>query len=261
MNIRDVRSLLQQQLEGSRKFIDGYPFPTESYFSQSNEDSILLWAEENLLNSDGPRLFLEIGVGDGTECNSILLKARGWRGAWVDIVQNDFAEATDYRDFHFFNCFVTMDSVSRILAEFREKFGAFPNFLSLDIDGNDYYILKEILKLHRPDIICVEYNPKFPPPIKFVMPYRENHVWAGDDFYGASLASIVELCASSQLSLIACSLNGNNAFFVQDDFLETKKLQMLTKSLEKIFRPSQYIFSNRSKHATSTETIRHILKD
>jgi len=260
-NIRDIRGLLHMQVERDDKFLRGHPFPSEGYFSQSNEDSILFWIEENLLKNCPSRLFLEIGVGDGTECNSILLKARGWKGAWVDFAQNEVVESFEYRDFQFFKRFVAVGDVSNILGEFREKFGDFPNFLSVDIDGNDYHILHEFLRFYRPEVICVEYNPKFPPPIRFIMPYKEDHIWTGGDFYGASLKSLEELCADFQFKLVACSLNGNNAFFVRHEFLEDEDLQVLLQSEESIFRPAQYIFSNRNRHATSKETIRHILKD
>lgn len=36
------------------------------------------------------------------------------------------------------------------------------DFLSVDIDGNDYWVTKELLKEYRPAAISVEFNPNFP---------------------------------------------------------------------------------------------------
>ena len=52
------------------------------FFSQNDEDGILLEILRRLEIS-GPSVFLEFGVDDGTECNTIILLAFGWRGVWV----------------------------------------------------------------------------------------------------------------------------------------------------------------------------------
>ena len=45
--------------------------------------------------------------------------------------------------------------------------------LSLDLDGNDIYILEELIKqIKQPSLIIAEYNAKFPPPIKFKIKYE-----------------------------------------------------------------------------------------
>jgi hypothetical protein len=52
------------------------------YFSQNDEDGILLEILRRIA-AQSPATFLELGVGDGTECNTIILLALGWRGAWL----------------------------------------------------------------------------------------------------------------------------------------------------------------------------------
>jgi hypothetical protein len=52
------------------------------HFSQNDEDGILLEILRRLDIVD-PRSFIEFGVGDGTENNTIILLAKKWRGAWV----------------------------------------------------------------------------------------------------------------------------------------------------------------------------------
>ena len=47
-------------------------------FSQSDEDGITIEILKRLKMGKG--FFLELGVGDGTENNSLLLLAMGWKG-------------------------------------------------------------------------------------------------------------------------------------------------------------------------------------
>ena len=57
--------------------------------------------------------------------------------------------------------------------------------LSCDLDGNDYWIAKDLLAHDiRPDIWVQEYNPLFPPQIKWTIPYDDNHVCKYDGYWG-----------------------------------------------------------------------------
>ena len=44
------------------------------------------------------------------------------------------------------------------------------DFLSIDIDGNDYHIW-ESLKNYKPKVICIEFNPTIPNEVYFIQPY------------------------------------------------------------------------------------------
>ena len=53
--------------------------------------------------------------------------------------------------------------------------------LFLLIDGNDFYITEKLLEYGlNPECFIVEYNGKFPPPIKYNMEYDENYIWRGE---------------------------------------------------------------------------------
>jgi hypothetical protein len=64
--------------------------------------------------------------------------------------------------------------------------------LSIDIDGNDYWIW-EAINCVKARVVVIEYNAKFPPDFEWVMPYNPDHIWDGSDNYGASLKSLVLL--------------------------------------------------------------------
>ena len=103
--------------------------------------------------------------------------------------------------------------------------------LSMDIDGNDYWLLKEILnKKNNFELIIVEYNPSFLD--KFItVPYdpvfsRHQKHYSGW-YHGASLNAFIKLLNQKNYVLIKTT-GGNNAFFVKKNSLNKFKFSELT---------------------------------
>ncbi|MBF0304584.1 MAG: FkbM family methyltransferase [Alphaproteobacteria bacterium] len=93
------------------------------------------------------------------------------------------------------------------------------DLFSLDIDGNDYHVLKALTRW-RPRVITLEYNAQFGPAGDYVMPYTPDHSgWPGNMAFGAGLKPLSDLCAEKGYALVGCSYNGVNAFYVRDDLL------------------------------------------
>ena len=92
----------------------------------------------------------------------------GWKGIWVG--GNDLAvNIKNNNKLRFYKNWITSDNIIEIikrgLGDFeKENF----DLISVDLDGNDYYIVKTILELKIfPSVFILEYNAKFPPPIDF----------------------------------------------------------------------------------------------
>jgi hypothetical protein len=100
------------------------------------------------------------------------------------------------------------------------------DFLSLDIDGVDYWIYKAIDSL-QPRVLVVEYNHLWGPERSVTVPYRPDFRATfgphGADYAGASLNAFVKLTRERGLRLVGCQAYGTNAFFVRkglgDDLL------------------------------------------
>ena len=186
-------------------------------YSQTDEDGIL--AEIFRRVGDGGRLFVEIGCGDGTENNTHALLLAGWRGTWIDAGREKIgriAASIPLRSerLHVVHAAVTRENAAGLVTD--EMRGAPElDLLSVDIDGNDLHVLREIVATVHPRVIVSEYNGKFPPPLALTMAYDPNHRWAGDDYHGASLQALADALAGYRL--VACNLSGANAFFVRDD--------------------------------------------
>jgi hypothetical protein len=196
-----------------------------SAYSQCDEDGIIA----HILGCIGSRTDLaktciEIGAGNGLENNTHCLMLQGFRGYWLDGNGGEIAQlrstlgGAEFPDLKVRNEFLTVPKVGAIIDDAINTLGKEIDLLSIDVDGNDLYFLTEALLFVRPKLIVVEYNPKFPPPIRIKIPYNEAHHWAGDDYSGASLMVFVDELKSYRL--VSCNLSGVNAFFVRSEFAD-----------------------------------------
>src|SRR5208337_3954514 len=131
--------------------------------------------------------------------------------------------------------------------------------LSVDLDGNDIYLLEEILRGDvAPKLIIVEYNAKFPPPIRWKMEYDEDHKWRYDDYFGASLASFNDLFNGYGYTLICCNFSGINAFFIRDDLLHN--FNDIPRDISDLFYGPRYYVHKAYGHKPSPKTVMQFLK-
>lgn len=82
------------------------------------------------------------------------------------------------------------------------------DFLSIDIDGNDYHVWKALEK-YRPKLVCIEFNPTIPTEVHFVQSANPAVQ------QGASLMAMVVLGKEKGYELVA--VHPFNAFFVRKD--------------------------------------------
>ncbi|HEX6202801.1 MAG TPA: hypothetical protein VF100_07350 [Thermoanaerobaculia bacterium] len=190
-------------------------------YSQSGEDGIV----REVLRRVGvaERAFVEIAAGNGRENNTVFLLAQGWSGLWVEgdpgkveQIEAGFGDWLASGRLRLSPEFVTAASVG----EAMERGGAAvePDLLSIDIDGNDYWLWKS-LGACRARLVVIEYNALFPPDMEWVMPYDPGHRWRRDTWFGASLKSLERLGRELGYRLVGCTFVGTNAFFVREDLV------------------------------------------
>ena len=196
-------------------------------FSQFGEDGIIQYLINNLNISS--KKFIEFGVENYTESNTrFLLENDNWSGLILDSsLQNiNFIKKQNYYwrfDVLAVHSFITPENINQILKDnnYEGKIG----ILSIDVDGNDYWILKAI-EIVNPDILIVEYNAIFGPEKSVSIKYKKDFSRPGEGLekliYGCSLAALTNLCKKKNYSLVCCNKNGNNAFFVKNDILNNK---------------------------------------
>lgn len=230
------------------------------YWSQSDEDGIL----EQILARTGPATngsFLEFGVGNGFECNSLALLARGWHGAWVSGQEISFEPFPGGRLF-FEQVWLTCDNIAETVAKVFENIeGSYANVdvVSMDLDGNDYHFAKILLESGlRPRVWIAEYNSRFPVGSDWVMTEKKDHKWAKDDYFGASISSFVKLFSDNNYFPVACSAQGSNIFFVENLFLD--RFVDCPKDINAIYQPPLYELAPNWSHKTSGQTLRDLTR-
>jgi len=229
----------------------------EKFFSQHDEDGILLEICRRVNLKRG--VFVEIGVGNGLENNSLILLMNGWQGVWLGAEPLAF-DAPDTGPLLFQQSWVTRETCCALVNHGLTALGqGQANMLSVDIDGNDLYVVEAILASGiAPDVVICEYNAKFPPPIRWSIRYDAGHRWDGTDYQGASLQSLIDVLGRFDYRLVACNVTGSNAFFVLNK--HASAFEDVPKAAEELFVAADYNWFFGRGHAPSPRTIARFLK-
>ena len=134
-------------------------------FSQFGDDGIIQFLIDKLEIDYEYQNFIEFGVEDYSEANTkFLLLNNNWSGLILDS-SNESIENIKKNNFFWkfeleaIKSFITKENINSIIANSninKKKIG----ILSIDIDGNDYWVWKEI-NVIDPLIVIVEYNSTF----------------------------------------------------------------------------------------------------
>lgn len=202
--------------------INDYEF---SIFSQNGEDGILDYIFEKIGTTN--KKFVEIGCGH-TENNSLyMISKRNFAGLLID------GGGWNVKAFNNFNKkrlksnniaikeWVTKENINDIISEYiidKEI-----DYLSIDIDGNDYWIWNSIT-CTSPRVVIMEYNASFGSQ-SITVPYNASFdvskfghppkfsYW----YHGASLKALYKLGLKKGYILLGTENRGVNCFFLRKD--------------------------------------------
>lgn len=184
-------------------------------YSQSGEDGVVGKILELLPARD--HWCVEFGAWDGLHLSNSrnLIEHHGYsavliegsRAKYQELVRN-YAARPNVHGINAFVGFTPADSLDVILrgTPIPKDF----DFLSIDIDGNDYHVWKATHE-YRPKLVCIEFNPTIATEVNFVQQADPAAC------HGASLAALTELGKEKGYELIA--VLEWNAFFVRSEFL------------------------------------------
>jgi hypothetical protein len=197
-------------------------------FSYANESQILARYIAELLPSGHNQTAVDIGAGDGIRwSNTYSLFLNGWQGVGIEFDSRKFVNlAQAYKYFtSVFACRnrATPDNIVALLNsyEIEKDFSV----LSLDIDGNDFWVLRAILGEFRPQLIVTEINEKIPPPIRFVVKYNPEFQLR-HHFFGYSMSMLDDLC--EEFGYVILELEYNNAFVAPKELAQGRGLDAET---------------------------------
>jgi hypothetical protein len=195
-------------------------------FSQTDEDGILLYLLS--LTNMVTRKAVEVCAGNGVESNTAnLIINHGYHALLLDGNARDVEEGRSfYRNNRntriwppqYVQGWVTRDNINTILTE--NHFQGEIDVLSLDMDGVDYWIWKELTAV-SPRVVVLEYQDAWGDEAALTVPYSESFQAVRfngyPDYAGATLPAFVKLGRSKGYRLVGCNQYGYNAFFLRDD--------------------------------------------
>ena len=202
-----------------------------SVYSQLVEDGILDYIC-SALGIDRPH-YLDFGAGDVCLSNGRwLLQSRGGAGVFVD-ARDDLSRTLSeselgvYTDSTSIQSFLDYENSPSILEEAKKRLEGVIDIFSLDLDGQDYWVLNSLLKLNA-KIIVLEYQAHLGPSLAITVPQSKvfdrtsaHFSWI---YYGASLGAFTHLLADRGYVLIGSNRQRTNAFFVQKDLVSSSPL-------------------------------------
>ncbi len=210
-------------------------------FSQWGEDGIIQYLINKLPIEN--KVFIEFGVSNYEEANTkFLLENDNWFGFVLDSSANNiyYIKNSDFYwkyDLLARELFITKDNIDPVISEYINcsGFNKEIGLLSIDIDGNDYYIWKSIKSINPVIVIC-EYNWIFGNKLQLTVPYDDNFLRTKKHYsglyFGASIQALYSLAKSKGYEYIGCTEAGNDAFFVKKEYAEKYIKELITTPVD-----------------------------
>ncbi len=242
--------LRRLQLDYRRALLAGEPLPSAwdtgfRVFSEFDEDGVALF----LLAVGGSptRRFVDIGAGDGVFASNTanLALNLGFDGLFIEADESRVRRGRRFYSRHpdtmvhppvFAQAFVTRENVNDLITE--AGFTGEVDLLSIDIDGNDYWVW-EALEAVKPRLVIAEAHPELGRE-EWVMPYDpqfDAHSAPAGTWMGASPAAMLRLAERLGYRPVAANVYGFNIFFARRDVAE----QLPTIELDELFRHGSYL--------------------
>lgn len=187
----------------------------KNIYSQDGEDGII----EEILNrfrlKELDKTCVEFGASDGIFISNTynLIKNKNYKALLIEpdkikfeklkknIPNNNIIKINQFVEYKGPN------NLDNILTRFKFKINF--DFLSIDIDGNDYHIFNSLIKF-KPKIICIEYNDQIPNEVIFI---QENNRQLKQ---GSSALAITNLATKKNYCLAA--MTNNNLIFIHENY-------------------------------------------
>lgn len=212
-------------------------------FSQFGEDGIIQYLVRRAAIEPREQIFVEFGAEIYNEANTRFLAANNnWRGLLIDGSKRNVERIRSgptfwMHDLTAIAAFITAENINSLIkgAGFEGPIG----LLSIDIDGNDYWVWRAIDVIDAA-IVVAEYNSVFGPARAVTVPYnasferRKAH--SSDLYYGCSLKALEHLASKKGYALVGSNSAGNNAFFVKRERLNG----LPARSAEQAYVESRY---------------------
>ena len=234
---------LMSSLNSKKNFkdINDYEFKV---FSQFGDDGIIQYLIQNIDIKN--KFFLEFGVENYEEANTrFLLESNNWAGMVIDSSEKNISYIKNQYYYWKFNLnafchFITKENINEILKKNINK----PEIgiLSIDVDGNDYWIWREI-NIIDPLIVIIEFNSTFGFNNKISIPYNSeferSKAHHSNLYWGASLEAFKFLAKQKGYRFFTTNSAGNNAYFIKENIFDKLQVNLKKNVFQSKFRESR----------------------
>jgi hypothetical protein len=203
-------------------------------FTYHGEDGIIQYLISKL-QSVLP-LFVDIGSGNCITGNCTTLAVHNqWKGLFID--DNDqllgigakfYNKLKLQKNVAFTKAYVTPQSINGLLIQ--KNISGPVGLLSIDIDGNDYWVWKAITII-QPKIVVIEAKVEFGYKNVVVPDGPTNHHSFDKMYNGASVEALRKLGALKGYTLVAANPFGYNLFFIQNEEVNNSLSEIKTPAI------------------------------
>lgn len=194
-------------------------------FSQFEEDGLLLYLFA-LLDTQH-KTFLEFGADDGINSNTANLHFHhDFTGLFIDGNAKAIERGRHFYKKHgnssvaaptFLEAMITSENINELIT--RGGLQGDIGCMSIDIDGNDYWVWKAIDCI-TPEVVVIETHNEFGLH-DIIVPYDPDYFYPGKhpDYHGASPIAMTKLAKSKGYRLVGANELGFNFIFLREDLL------------------------------------------
>lgn len=206
-------------------------------FSQFEEDGLLLYIFSLIGMSQ--KTFVEIGSDDGVNSNSANLYFNfGWRGLFIDGNSESIKRGKRFFSKYPHNWFyqpkfkcaqVKSENVNDLIRD--EGIEGEIGLLSIDIDGNDYWVW-DAMNVINPQVVIIETHSEFGLN-NIVVPYDPDYSYPGKHpiYHGASPIAMTKLASKKGYRLVGANELGFNFIFVRNGILDDELPEVTVESV------------------------------
>lgn len=234
----DIKKVMCKDIEFKSDTFEIFGFQV---FSQWNEDGLIQYLISKIEIPN--RTFVEFGVENYQESNTkFLLMHDNWRGLVMDSLKENISYLKSCNMYWKHNlkaisAFITRENINDLI--FENGIQGDIGLLSIDIDGNDYYIWDAITCI-SPRIVICEVNPYFGKYESVAIPYTETFdrtkAHYSNLYWGGSIKAFCDLADKKGYKLVCINSAGTNVFFVREDLMRN----FMELSVEKAWREPMF---------------------
>ena len=184
--------------------------PKVKKYCQTHEEAYIKYILDNIGYTEKPFL-VDIGASDGTWLSNskYFIEDLGFKGILLD-GDNKGNDSVVHQEW------IDAENICELLDKYNcpKEF----DYLTLDIDGNDLYVLEEILSTYKPFVVLAEFNGTIANGENKTIKYNPSHQWNNDDYYGFSFDAGVKMFDSMGYKVIFQN-DSLNMYAVRKDLL------------------------------------------